>query len=80
MFALYGITIDPGGVPASTAKQAKGDLARRANELRKQLLEEIRAGYLRGKPLSIIMADKTATSEEFTRIVTEAYFTTLLEK
>ena len=61
------------------AKEAKASLARKANAVRKQLLEELRAGQLSGKPLTVATGENSANSEEFRRIINDA-FTTLLQE
>lgn len=69
------LTVGTGGVsnPAG-AKEAKASLARRANKIRKQILDEIRAGYLCGKPLDVLMTTETAAnSDEFRRLVADVF-------
>lgn len=61
------------------AKEAKASLARKANAVRKQVLEELRAGQLSGKPLASATGENSANSEEFRRIITDT-FTTLLKE
>lgn len=59
--------------------EAKASLARKANAVRKQLLEELRAGHLCGRPLAMAVGEHSANSEEFRRIISDA-FTTLLKE
>ena len=61
------------------AKDAKASLARKANTVRKQLLEELRTGHLCGKPLAMAAGEHSANSEEFKRIISDA-FTTMLKE
>ena len=66
--------VGTGGVSNQSAKEAKASLARQANKLRKQLLDEIRAGYLCGKPLNVLIATETAAnSDEFRKLVADAF-------
>ena len=55
------------------AKEAKASLARKANTIRKQVLEELRAGQLSGKPLASAAGENSANSEEFRKIITETF-------
>ena len=65
--------------PAS--KEAKASLARHANEVRKQLLDEIRTGYLSGRPLALLTNTETAaSSNEFKGMVTAAFELLLKER
>ena len=60
------------------AKETKASLARKANAVRKQLLEEIRTGHLCGKPLATT-SEQSANSEQFRRTISDA-FTALLNE
>ena len=62
-----------------TAKETKASLARKANAIRKQVLEELRTGQLSGKPLASAAGENSANSEKFRRIITEI-FTILLKE
>ena len=57
--------------------EAKASLARKANAIRKQILEELRAGQLSGKPLAMAAGEISANSEEFRRIISDTFKTLL---
>ena len=60
-------------------KEAKSSLARKANAVRKQLLEELRTGQLSGKPLAMVVGEISANSEEFRATISDAFAILLKE-
>ena len=69
-----------GGISNPGTKEAKAGLARQANKIRKQLLDEIRAGYLCGKPLNALITTETAAnSDEFRKLVADVFLELLKE-
>ena len=72
--------VGTGGVSNQGAKEAKASLARQANKIRKQLLDEIRVGCLCGKPLNVLITTETAAnSDKFRKLVADV-FSELLNK
>ena len=72
--------IGTGCVSNSGAKEMKASFARQANKIRKQLLDEIRAGYLCGKPLKVLITTETAAnSDEFRKLVADVFSKLLKE-
>lgn len=71
--------LGPDHITETTAREAKASLAKQANKVRKQLLEEVRMGHLCGKPLAMLVtAEPPENNDEFRRTVVDA-FTELLE-